>query len=114
MHLTDTSLSSADWKSKVLVTIVVPSPCSKADEMGGPRVLLSTPTSHVISAGGRDWAVQFASVTPGEDVTWLTSGLGKTGERIGGYVQIIEHFCVSILLYAAFKSGETEADKQNT
>lgn len=49
--------------------------------MGGPSVRLSPPMFHMISAAGRDWAVQFASVTPGDDVTWLTSGLGKTGER---------------------------------
>lgn len=48
--------------------------------MGGPSVRLSPPKSHVISAAGRDWAVQLASVYPEEEVTWFTSGLGKTGE----------------------------------
>jgi len=81
MHFKDRSLSSADWKNSVLVTTVVPSPWSKAEAMAGPSVRLSPPTFHVISAAGRDWAVQFASVTPEDEVTRLTSGLGKTGER---------------------------------
>lgn len=35
----------------------------------------------MISAAGRDLAVQLASVIPEGEVTWLTSGLGKTVER---------------------------------
>lgn len=49
--------------------------------MGGPSVRLSPPTFHMISAAGRDWAVQLASVTPEGEATEVTSGLGKTGER---------------------------------
>lgn len=54
MHLTDCSLSSPDWKIIVLVTVVVPSPCSYRDKMGGPSVWLSPPVSHVMYAAGRD------------------------------------------------------------
>ncbi len=66
--------------------------------MGGPSVRLSPPTFHMISAAGRDWAVQFASVTPEGEVTWLTSGLGKTGERKIRFiiVLILNVLCTSV------------------
>lgn len=69
MHLIDTSLSKLEGKSSVLITMVVPSPWLSADIMGGPKVRLSPPTSQVMSAGGRDWAEQLASVSPDAEVT---------------------------------------------
>lgn len=69
MHLMDTSLSNPEWKSSVLVTMAVPSPWLSVVMTGGPSVRLSPPTSQVMSAGGRDRAVQLASVSPDAEVT---------------------------------------------
>lgn len=69
MHLMDMSLSKPEWKSSVLVTMVVPLPWLSVDMTGGPSVRLSPPTFQVMSAGGRDRVVQLASVSPDAEVT---------------------------------------------
>lgn len=52
--------------------------------------------------GGLDWAVQFASVTPEGDVEWLTSGLGKTGDRDGRSRQLVNFFYSFVTRFLQF------------
>lgn len=78
IHLT--SVSAPDFINSVLVTTVVPSPCSWEEVTGGPSVMFSPTTLHVILAEGLDWVLQLASMAPDGSVTYLTSGFGKTGK----------------------------------
>lgn len=92
--------------SRVLVTAVVPSLCRLQVTVGGPSVVLAPPTSHVSWAGGRDWVVQFAWVSPVEGVVErVTWGVWGSTEDERGLMRTIFKIQDSLLPYRPRSDG---------